>query len=88
MNSGYDKNDKDYEIKINNLKISLEKLNNSKKIIDWVEPVFITDMQEIIAKKWDHVGGELSRKKKRGILYSTWILQEDATLFIELYKWV
>ncbi|UUD35549.1 hypothetical protein NPA07_01600 [Mycoplasmopsis caviae] len=64
LNSGYDKNDKDYEIKINNLKISLEKLNNSKKIIDWVEPVFITDMQEIIAKKWDHVGGELSRKKR------------------------
>ncbi|ADN68686.1 hypothetical protein [Mycoplasmopsis fermentans] len=62
--SGYDKNSKDYQEKINKLSAKLKELNKSKKVLDWVEPIFITDMQEIIAEKWDHVGGSQSRKDR------------------------
>ncbi|MDD1359391.1 hypothetical protein [Metamycoplasma hyosynoviae] len=56
--------DEKENIKIDKLKKSISKINEEKKILDWIEPIFINDMQEIISTKWDHVGGKQSRKDR------------------------
>lgn len=55
--------------KIKKLKSALMQLNQEKKILYWVEPIFINDLKEIIAEKWDHVGGK-DYRKDRGAFFT------------------
>lgn len=68
--------------KLQKLKESLILLNEDPKILNWVEPVFITNIKKIIASKWDHIGSK-QVIKDRGAFFTPDVYVEKITTYVK-----